>query len=321
VKIDIHNHAIPQSALDLLASDPVYRVQVGKDRVSGGNHVDFPLFPSFVDPAFKLGELERKGLDAAVISAAPPLFFYDVELDAGEAICKATNEGMAEFCRHAPDRLRWMAHVPMRSPERAAQVLEQQVQAGCCGVEVATSIAGRRLDESEYEVFWAVAERLNMPVMIHPAFNEPHAALRSFYLQNVIGNMLETTLTAERLICARVLERHPGLRVVLVHSGGFFPYQAGRLYHARQVRPELKDTPPDPWSFIGQLVFDTITHDRESLRYLIARVGVDNVFMGTDLPFDMAPEAPMQELLDAVDSETVHRIAEENPARLYGFGA
>lgn len=319
MKIDIHNHAIPQSALDLLASDPVYRVQVGTERISGGNHVDFPLFPSFVDPAFKLGELERKGLDAAVISAAPPLFFYDVELEAGEAICQAANEGMADFCRHAPDRLRWMAHVPMRSPERAAQVLEEQVQAGCSGVEVATSIAGRRLDEPDYEVFWEAAERLNMPVMIHPAFNEPHAALRSYYLQNVIGNMLETTLTAERLICARVLERHPRLRVVLVHSGGFFPYQAGRLYHARQVRSELKDTPPDPWSFIGQLVFDTITHDCEALRYLIKRVGVENVFMGTDLPFDMAPEEPMQELSNAVDADTARRISEENPARLYGF--
>lgn len=321
MNIDVHNHAIPQSALDLLASDPVYRVTVGEERVSGGNHVDFTIFPSFRDPAAKLDELEKNGLEGAVISAAPPLFFYDVELEAGEAICRATNEGMAEFCRHAPDRLRWMAHVPMRSPERAADMLEEQASVGCVGVEVATSIAGRRLDEPEFEVFWAAAERLDMPVMIHPAFNEPHAALRDYYLQNVIGNMLETTLTAERLICAGVLDRHPGLRILLVHSGGYFPYQAGRLRHASAVRPELKDAPSNPWSYVGRLVFDTITHDCEALRYLITRVGADNVVMGTDLPFDMATTQPMRSLHEAVDGSTADRIAATNPARLYGLGS
>lgn len=319
MKIDVHNHAIPEAALELLRTEPVYRVTVGSDRVSGGNHVDFPLFPSFVDPAAKVKELEKNGLEGAVISAAPPLFFYDVELEAGEAMCRATNEGMAEFCTYFPDRLRWMAHVPMRSPQRAAEVLEEQARAGCVGVEVATSIDGRRLDEPDFEPFWGAAERLGMLVSIHPAFNEPLAALRQYYLQNVIGNMLETTLTIERLICARVLERHPGVQVLLVHSGGYFPYQAGRLKHARTVRPELKDTPEDPWSFIGQVKFDTITHDREALRYLVTRVGAENVLMGTDLPFDMATVGPMEALLDAVDGETARRIAEDNPAILFGF--
>jgi aminocarboxymuconate-semialdehyde decarboxylase len=307
MKIDTHNHAIPEPALDLLRKEKVYRVTIEGDQVTGGNHVGYPLFPSFFDPAAKLAELEHGGLEAAVISAAPPTFYYEVDAEAGEAMCQAVNAGLAEFCTHSPDRLRWMAHVPMQAPERAA------------GVEVGSSIAGRRLDEPSYRPFWGQAEVLGLPVMIHPAYNQPHPALESWYLQNVIGNMLETTIAIERLICAGVLDDHPGVRVLAVHAGGYFPYQAGRLRHARSVRSELSSAPEDPWAYRGQIVADTISHDEAALRYLVARMGEENVVMGTDLPFDMATPHPMGALNEAVDAETARRVAQDNPARLFRF--
>ena len=319
MKIDTHNHAIPDPALDLLRKEKVYRVTIDGDRVQGGNHVGYRLLPSFVDPAAKLAELERGGLEGAVISAAPPTLYYEVEAEAGEAMCLAMNEGLAEFCSRSPDRLRWMAHVPMQAPERAAVILAEAAGAGCVGVEVGSSIAGRRLDEPEFRPFWAQAEALELPVMIHPAYNQPHPGLEPWYLQNVIGNMLETTIAVERLICAGVLDEHPGTRVLAVHAGGYFPYQAGRLRHARAVRPELSGAPEDPWSYRGQVLADTISHDRDALRFLVAKMGAENVVMGTDLPFDMATPHPMAALSEAVDAKTAHQIAEDNPARLFRF--
>jgi len=157
--------------------------------------------------------------------------------------------------------------------------------------------------------------------MIPPAYNEPHRGLADFYLQNVIGNKLETTVAIERLICAGVLDRHPDLKIVLVHAGGYYPFQAGRLRHARTVRPELRSAPEDPWKSLGQIAVDTITHDREALRYLVSRCGAENVVMGTDLPFDMATPTPVDALDEAVDESTAKAIAEDNPARLYRFEA
>jgi aminocarboxymuconate-semialdehyde decarboxylase len=104
-----------------------------------------------------------------------------------------------------------------------------------------------------------------------------------------------------------------------VHAGGYFPWQAGRLRHARTVRPELESSPADPWSYLGQVIVDPITHDADALRYLIAKVGAANVVMGTDLPFDMATPEPMSALLEACDEETAAVIAERNPAALYGL--
>jgi aminocarboxymuconate-semialdehyde decarboxylase len=318
VKTDIHNHAIPDRALDLLARDPVYRVTVDGRRLKGSIHGDFLLAESFTDPAAKVAELESKGLEAAVVSVAPPLFYYDLDLRPALAMARAVNDGLAEFCTAAPDRLRWLASVPLQQPAAAAGELEGAVGQGCVGVEIATGLAdGRRIDAPEFEPFWAQAERLRMPVTLHPAYVERHPGLQDFYFENVLGFLFETAIAIERLISAGVLDRHPGLQIVLVHGGGYFPYQGGRLRHARTVRRELADSPEDPWAYLDRIWFDIVTHDSAALRYLVDRVGAGRVVVGTDLPFDMALPEPMRMLAEAVDEDTAVRIAEANPAALY----
>jgi aminocarboxymuconate-semialdehyde decarboxylase len=311
---------MPERALDLLRSDPRYGVKLDGRHWSGGLHVDFEIAPSFVEPEAKLAELESKGLHAAVVSVAPPLFYYHLDAGtAGEAMSRATNEGLAEFCAADPEQLRWLATVPMQEPDRAVAVLEEAITAGAVGVEIGTAVPGRRLDEPEFEPFWSAAERLGTPVTLHPAYGEHNSALDSYYFANVLGFLFETTIAIERLIVAGVLDRHQDLRIVLLHGGGYFPYQVGRLRHARTVRPELAAAPADPWAYSDRLFFDIITHDPGALAYLIDRAGAERVVMGTDLPFDMATPDPMSLLEAATSEENARTIAERNPAALYGF--
>jgi aminocarboxymuconate-semialdehyde decarboxylase len=321
MKTDVHNHVIPRPVLELFRTVPAYGVEITPDRWHGGNHVDFELLPSFVDVDAKLTELEVNGIDRAVLSAAPPLFYYELEPDLAGPLCAAANAGMAEFHASVPNRLWWMAHVPLQEPDLAIAVLEEAAgERGCVGVEVGSSIAGRRLDEPEFEPFWAAAERLSMPVMIHP--DPTYTSIESlapFYLRNVIGMPLETTITIMRLIAAGVLERHPGLRILLVHGGGYFPYQGGRLKHAVTVRPELASSPADPWAALDQLWFDIVTHDAEALEYLVSRVGSGHVVLGTDLPFDMALRDPVTHVVDALGPDLAREVTEDNPARLFAL--
>jgi aminocarboxymuconate-semialdehyde decarboxylase len=321
MRIDVHNHAMPERALALLRADPTYGVKLDGRLWSGGLHVNFEVVPSFTDHEAKLAVLDAKGLDAAVISVAPPLFYYHLGADpAGEAIARATNRGLAEFSAGDPERFRWLATVPMQAPERAAAVLEAAVDDGAVGVEVGTAVPGRRLDEPDFDVFWSAAARLGVPVTLHPAYGERNSALDAYYFENVLGFLFETTITIERLIVAGVLDRHPDLELVLLHGGGYFPYQFGRLRHARTVRPELEHAPADPWAYRDRLHFDIITHDPRALAYLIERAGAERVVLGTDLPFDMATPDPMALLLEAAgEGEIARTIAEDNPAALYGF--
>lgn len=319
MKIDIHNHVIPRQVIDLFGRDSAYGMRLTNGRIICPDGFQFPLAPSFHDPQAKLNELERHGLDAAVLSIAPPAFLYEASSAKAELLCETANDGMADFVSSAPHRFRWTAHVPMQAPLLAAKMLGRAARAGAVGVEIATNIAGSRLDDSAFEPFWAAAQELRLPVMIHPYYNAPHPGLNDWYLQNVIGNPLETMIAACRLICSGVLDRFPKISVILVHGGGHLPYQLGRLRHAISVRQELADSPKDPWFYLGRIKFESLTHDVGALRYLVDRVGAENVFVGTDLPFDMASPTPFADANEAAGAIAARQIAEVNPKTMFRF--
>jgi aminocarboxymuconate-semialdehyde decarboxylase len=103
-----------------------------------------------------------------------------------------------------------------------------------------------------------------------------------------VGNPFETTIAAAHMVMAGVLERHPGLRVLLAHGGGALLALRGRLRHAHSFQPQARarlGEPPE--ESIRRFHFDTVTHDPELLRALIAFAGPERVLLGTDHPFDM----------------------------------
>lgn len=313
---DVHNHAVPREAIELLRGASGYPITVDGD-VMEADRVRAELAPVFTDAAAKLEQLESLGLEAAVVSVSPALFAYETDENRGTQLCRAVNAGLAELCTHEPTRLRWLAHVPLQSPDAAAELLAEAAGAGAVGAQIGTSVAGTPLADAGLDAFWKAAEEHDMALMLHPAYNNPHPGLEGYHLQNAIGNQLETTVAAERLIVTGTLDRQPGLRLLLVHAGGYLPWQAGRLRHAATVRAELAGSPPDPHAYLGRIVVDTITHDGAALRYLVERIGADNVAMGTDLPFDMATPEPVTALEEAVDAGTALQIMEETPRRVF----
>jgi aminocarboxymuconate-semialdehyde decarboxylase len=314
---DVHNHAVPRAAIELLRTSDGYPIRVEGDFMEA-DRVRAELTPVFTDPEAKLEQLERAGLEAAVVSGSPALFAYEASPDRGAALCRAVNAGLAELCTHEPSRLRWLAHVPLQAPETAAAVLAEAAAAGAVGAQIGTSVAGTPLTEAGLDAFWTAAEEHDLPLMLHPAYNDPHPGLEGYHLQNAIGNQLETTIAAERMIVTGALDRHRGLRLLLVHAGGYVPWQAGRLRHAVAVRPELADSPADPFAYLDRICVDTITHDRAALRFLVERLGAASVAMGTDLPFDMATPDPVAALEEAVDADTARQVMEETPRRVFG---
>jgi aminocarboxymuconate-semialdehyde decarboxylase len=140
-------------------------------------------------------------------------------------------------------------------------------------------------------------------------------------MTNLLRNPLETCLAASRLILSGCLDRHPQLTVILVHAGGFMPYQVGRLDHGYRVRAETKakiDAPPS--SYLRRFYFDTITHATVPLKFLIELVGPDRVLLGTDIPFDMADLRFQEYQATAeLDEGIIQAINSGNASRLFGL--
>jgi aminocarboxymuconate-semialdehyde decarboxylase len=212
-----------------------------------------------------------------------------------------------------------MAGAPLADIESSVAVLDEAAALGAVGVAVGTSVAGRRLDEPAFSPFWSFVDDRALPVFVHPAFNDQHPALEDWYLQNVIGNPLETTIVAERLMSSGTLERHPGVRIVLAHGGGFLPYQLDRLRHASQVRAEFTSGPLDVCKLLERFSFDTVLHGGKALGFLVDTVSVERVLLGTDMPFDMGVYDPVARLESILTPADVRRIAEDNPADVFGL--
>lgn len=112
-----------------------------------------------------------------------------------------------------------------------------------------------------------------------------------------------------RLILTGTLDRHPGLRLLAAHGGGYLPYGAARLDHAWHARKDARTCAEPPSAYLRRLWFDALVYTPAGLRTLVTTVGADRVAIGTDYPFDMGITDPLQRLaaarLDAVDTEQV----------------
>jgi aminocarboxymuconate-semialdehyde decarboxylase len=312
---DIHNHVIPKPVLDLVTEDPAYEVKVAASVWTSANQGPFPVVDAWYSVDAKLREMDEKELDRAVISVAPkPLFFYDLPLDKQLKVAEVANRAMAEFCAQHEDRLRWMAHVPLGYPDEAARVVTDAVAAGACGVELGTSAGGRMMDNPAFEVLWNAIGPLDLPVLLHPAYESNEPRTQGLGLDGVLGLPYEITNALQRLVSGGILTHHKRVRIVAALGGGYFPYISGRLRHYSTFVAELADAPMDPWSYVGQIKFDSHLHDPEALKFLIGKAGKENVLIGSDCSFLSATPRPVEELRKAVgdDGEAFTLIGETN---------
>jgi aminocarboxymuconate-semialdehyde decarboxylase len=115
-----------------------------------------------------------------------------------------------------------------------------------------------------------------------------------WHLGNLIGNPLESTVAVHHLIFGGVLDRYPGLKLVIAHGGGFLPSYSGRIDHGAAARPDpCEHLHHEPTHYLKRLYFDTMVFTHHQLEYLVEQWGADHILMGTDYPFDMGEVDPI----------------------------
>lgn len=162
-----------------------------------------------------------------------------------------------------------------------------------------------------------------MAVCIHPFEAAPSGAMARYFLGNLVGNLYDTGLAAALLIYGGVLERHPGLRIVLYHAGGALHSLAGRLDMGYRLVPECRNAIPRPPStYVRQFHFDIIAHNRELLGHLVRTLGADRFVVGSDYPLPAGLARPVEEVkalgLDQADEQKILFENARNILRLDG---
>jgi aminocarboxymuconate-semialdehyde decarboxylase len=325
--IDIHAHIIVPEILRETSPAEEWRPRVVWDASRHRQFVEYgpkrigSATREFVQVEKILDEMTKSGVDAVLLCPWVSLVRYDAKPEESLAACQVQNAALAGLVKQYPQRLAALGMIPLQDVTLAIKELERLMKFGLKGVEIGTHVNGVYPGDARFRPFWEACESLEVFVFIHPVEGGGRAELRDYYMWNVIGNPLETTVAAGHLILSGVMDAYPRLKILLAHGGGALPYLHGRLDRGFKQRPEInKVISRPPTEYLKQFYFDTITHDPVVLRGLVDFVGADHVLLGSDYPFDMGNEDPVELVRSAhLGLENEKKILETNARQLLNW--
>ena len=328
ITIDIHAHVAVPPAAEFVkphlysAKNPMINFATAETRALNQQQ-EADIRERITSHDRRLAELDAMGVDFQVVMPPPAQCYYTVPLDIAVKAARIVNDGVAEFVGKMPDRFAGLGSVPMPDANEAANELERCVKTlGLKGVEILTNVNGKELSEPEFAPFWQRAEALGALIALHPLGFSEARRLARFSFNNTIGNPLDTTIALHYLIFDGVLERHPDLKILAVHGGGYLAAYSGRIDHAWGARSDAHgELPHPPTSYLRRIYFDSVVFTPHQLAELVRLYGADHIIMGTDYPFDMAEYDPIGHVASVpeFDAATIAAIAGGNAKRLLGL--
>ena len=322
--VDLHAHLLTPAVEPLVADCPqkkgepelMLRTQ-GAASVAHNAQKMLPVaFRKMTSLDERLRDMDAMGVDVQALSPSPNQYYYWAEPDLAKEIVRVQNEHVAATCAMNPERFVGLGTLALQHPELSVEQLTHAVKTlGLKGVEISTAVNGLDLADAKFEKFWAKADELGCVVFIHPLGTSLGERVNQFYLANIIGQPLETTIALSNLIFGGVLDRNPGVKIVAAHGGGYLPAYIGRSDHGFNVRPEAGGIQKQPSEYLKQIYFDSLVYSPNQLQALIAQVGASQIVVGTDYAFDMG-DYDVHDLIESLIS-----LSENERAAILGGNA
>jgi hypothetical protein len=274
----------------------------------------------------RIAGMDASGITMQVLSFSGP--GADL-LEPAESIrfARDSNDGLARRIAERPDRYAGFAALPMTAPDAAADELERAVgELGFRGAMVNGTTEGRFLDDPVFAPILARAERLGVPLYIHPHL--PPEPVRHAYYDGLPGNAgfllsmagwgwhAETAMHVLRLVLAGTLERHRGLRLIIGHMGEMLPMMLARCdailgQEAKGLRRGVAQTILDQVHITTSGIFTL-----PPLLAALTTFGAERIIFSIDYPY--SPNRMGRDFLDKLplSPDDIVRIAHGNADRL-----
>ncbi len=226
MRIDAYTHFLP--------------TRFYKEVLSTGNHKDIGKrmmgVPSIYDVKVRLKVVDKFKDYAQILSyPMPPLEMMTKDPKQAEEYAKIINDGFAELCAKHPDHFPgWVAQAPMSAPDVGVREAQRAMKMGALGVQIYTNVAGRPLDNPEFDSFWKAMNKSETPIWMHPSrgssFPDYQTENRSKYeIWWTLGWSYETGAAVARLVFSGIMDKYPKLKIITHHFGGIIPMLEGRL--------------------------------------------------------------------------------------------
>jgi aminocarboxymuconate-semialdehyde decarboxylase len=316
LKIDIHTHILP-SKIPSFKSKFGYGGFIDLKPCSDGHHVDMMddsgkvfrrVGPNCFDGKTRIKECEQTGVNVQVLSTLPVMFNYWAKPQDTNETSEFLNDHIAETVQANPKAFVGLGTVPLQDPELASREAERCIKTlGFKGFQIGSHVQQWNLSAPELFPFFETCEKLDAALLVHPWDMMGQDRMTKYWLPWLVGMPAETSLAICSMIFGGVFQRFPKLRVAFAHGGGSFPFTLGRIQHGFEARPDLCaiDCKTDPKNFIGRFFVDSLVHDSQSLKFLIEKMGRENICLGSDYPFPLGEDKPGTLISQAgLDKET-----------------
>ena len=278
------------------------------------------VWPQLTAVERRLEDLDAIGVDVQVVGPMP-MHRYWAGQELASKLTTVTNQAIAAHCADGAGRLYGLGTLPLQHPDLAVRELERAItELGLKGVSVSTNVDGRELSDAAFEPVWAAAAGLGAVVFIHPWGCSLGTRLGAHFLGNTFGQPAETALALSHLIFGGTLDRHPRLKLLAAHGGGFLPTYSGRSDHAWTHRPDARGCAEPPSAYLRRIWYDALVYTPQALRHLVEAAGADKVVLGTDYPFDMGVTDPVERAAAAgLPAADLTAILSGNAATLFAI--
>lgn len=265
------------------------------------------------DETVILPEMDEYNVCKMVLCTIPVLFYYWAKAKHTYEWSQFVNDHLVSVQNRFPDRFISLGTVPMQDVDLAIKEMERCKSIGMPGLEIASHILDKNLDDPSFYPFWEAAQDLNMSIFIHPWEMMGQPDMEKYWLPWLVGMPAETSRAICSMMFGGVFDKYPNLKVMFAHGGGSFAHTLGRISHGWHCRPDLVNINDvqDPYDYKGKFWVDGITHDKNALRYLISVMGEDKIAYGTDYPF------PLGDLEHGKFIEEMNDLSTETKQRLF----
>ncbi|KAA9029913.1 amidohydrolase family protein [Niallia endozanthoxylica] len=298
---DFHTHFIPEDVLSWLKENKnavnaewIKKEKNKEEFLVVNQKWGFELKKTFIDFEIYLQEQENVGITHSVVSPIPQLFMYDFPLDISVEMSRIYNKSLAALIKENPEKLSALGTVPLRDPDKAAQVLNEAMNFGLKGAIIGPGLGRQMLSDSFFQPLFEEANRLKAILFIHPLLSED-PRLKRRMMPNLIGVPWETTICVTDLLLSGIIDKYPNLKLLFAHGGGLLPYQIGRLdkgYEQWELVSSNLQAPPS--EYLKRFWYDTVLWNQDSIDFLVKTVGEDRVVAGSDYPFDLCAWPPRE---------------------------
>ncbi|AMV69523.1 2-amino-3-carboxymuconate-6-semialdehyde decarboxylase [Pediococcus damnosus] len=269
--------------------------EIGKALGGGLAQYNFPD-EKFEDMDARLKFMDDHGITMQVLSAEG---LETIPGNIALPIAKLANDETAKLVAKHPDRYAGFATIATQDPEGSAQKLERAVkELGMKGTMIHGRTLNKYLDDPFFEPIFAEAEKLDVPIYVHPGVPKPEI-IKSQYLSDqyspAAGGALATPgfgwhaeagLQVVRMMLAGVLDRHPSLKLIMGHWGELTAFYQERLDET--LMPVAKNLDRKISEYFQDNVYVTPSglYTKSMMNWAIEQMGADHIMYATDYPFE-----------------------------------